>query len=622
MDSRYGGYKGKLLRVNLTKSSCKTEELDFDLLRRFIGGRGLGAALLYQELSPGIDPLSADNKLIFLTGPLVGTATPCSARWSISTKSPETGIILFSICSGMFGTAIKKAGYDVIVIEGKASRPSFLLISDKEFSIKDASDIWGMTTEETEESIQKKISAEGKFSVVSIGPAGEKQIKIAGVFSNRRAAGRGGAGAVMGSKNLKAIAARGTTKISFYDEDKLRVAIKKFRKNIEINPFLQNVLSKYGSASTVNITGKFGVMPIRNWQKATMEGFNALRPETMREKFLVKDKACPTCPVGCSKITAVSSGTFAGAETEGPEYETIYAFGSALENSNFESIIYADKLCDQLGMDTIASGITIAFAMECYEKRVLTKADADGLDLSFGNAQVIPILLNKMAKREGIGDLMADGVREMARRLGKGTEKFAMHAKGMELGGYDPRGIRAQALVLACGPRGGCHHGGGYVITDELVSGRYDRFSVKGKAALTKRARDFRLIMDSALYCAFVGGSACSVDTAAQMIAAATGFDISSEELMIIGERASNVERAYNVREGIRRDDDTLPERLLKEPLPDGLSKGSILGKDFEQLIDEFYEVCGWNKVTGIPTKETLKRLGLVEMVGDIIELS
>jgi len=621
MNSRYGGYTGKLLRVDLTNGSYTVEELDFDLLHAFIGGRGLGAALLYRELSPGVDPLSPDNKLIFLTGPLVGTITPCSARWSISTKSPETEIILFSICSGMFGTSLKKAGYDVIIIEGKASQPSFLLISDGKVSIKDASDIWGMTTEETEESIQKKLSGNGRFSVVSIGPAGEKQIRIAGVFSNRRAAGRGGAGAVMGSKNLKAIAARGTQKISIYDDDGFQAVIKEFRKNINVNPFLQKALSKYGSASTVNVTSEFGVMPVRNWQKGTMKGIDALRPETVREKFLVKDKACPTCPVGCSKINTVSSGPFAEAKTEGPEYETIYAFGSILENSNFESIIYADMLCDQLGMDTIASGVTIAFAMECYEKGILTKTDTEGLNLSFGNAQVVPILLKKMAKRDGIGDLMADGVREMAKRLGKGTERFAMHAKGMELGGYDPRGIRAQTLVLACGPRGGCHHGGGYVITDELVSGRYDRFSVESKGALTKRARDFRLIMDSALYCAFVGGSACSVDMAAQTIAAATGFNVNSEELMIAGERASNVERAYNVREGLRRGDDILPERLLKEPLPDGPSKDSILEKDFNQLIDDFYEVCGWDKVTGIPTKETLKRLGLIEMMGNITEL-
>jgi aldehyde:ferredoxin oxidoreductase len=608
------GFRGRLLRVNLTEESSKEETIDPGILRSFIGGRGLGAALLFQEVGPGVDPLNPQNKLIFTTGPLVGSTAPCSGRFCVSTKSPQTGIYLFSLCSGRFGHMMRKSGYDVLIIEGEASHPVYLFIDNSEVAIRDADFLWGLNTEQTEEKLKQRLSGTNRVSVACIGPAGEKKLKIACIISEKRAAGRGGAGAVMGSKNLKAVVAGGKDRIAVYNKDEFDKIVKQAYQAIKNNSFLMESISPYGTAVSVNLTSAYGVLPVRNWQKGIFEDIDALRPQTIREKFVLRDKACPTCPIACSKITTVASGYFAGGETEGPEYETIYAFGTACDNASMESIIYADMLCDQLGMDTISCGVTIAFAMECFERGIITLKDTENLGLRFGNAEIIPEILQKMVKKEGIWRVLADGVAEAVHRMGQGTEQFAMHAKGMELGGYDPRGIKAQALVLACGPRGGCHHAGGYVIAAELTGGKYDRMAVKGKGSLVRYARDLRAVMDSAIYCAFLA-AAYGLDVAAELIRAATGWDIDDKELAIIGERISNLERMYNVREGLRRKDDTLPPRLLQEPLPDGPSKGEILGKDFDLLVDEFYQVCGWDVNTGIPSREKLQQLGLDKLV-------
>ncbi len=614
MPNKSDSYIGRFLRVNLTDKSSKEERIDPGILRSFIGGRGLGAVLLYQEVGQEVGPLGPENKLIFTTGPLVGTVAPCSGRFCVSTKSPQTGIYLFSLCSGKFGQIMRKSGYEALIIEGKASSPVYLFIDDKKVAIKDADFLWGMNTDETEKKLKQKLSEQNRVSVACIGPAGERKLKIACIISEKRAAGRGGAGAVMGSKNLKAVVVRGKNQVPVYNKGEFKKIVKKAGQLIKSNHFLMDTLSPYGTASSVNLTSTYGVLPIRNWQKGTFKEIDALRPQTMRKKFVIGDKACPTCPVACSKITTVSSGLFAGARTEGPEYETIYAFGGACENGSMESIIYADMLCDQLGIDTIAAGVTIAFAMECFEEGIINFKDTDNLELRFGNAEVIPQILQKMVRKEGIGSILSDGVREAANRIGQGTEEFAMHSKGMELGGYDPRGIKAQALVLACGPRGGCHHAGGYVISAELISGKYDRMAIKGKGSLVRQARDLSTVMDYTIYCAFLA-SAYELDVATQLIRTATGWDIDDKELAVTGERISNLERMYNVREGLRREDDVLPPRLLQEPLPDGPSKGEILGRDFDLLVDEFYQVCGWDINTGIPSRETLQRLGLDKIV-------
>ena len=607
-------YRGRLLRINLTEGSSKEDQIDPTHLRSFIGGRGLGAYLLYREVSPDVDPLGPENKLIFTAGPLVGTTAPCSGRFCVNTKSPQTGIYLFSLCSGRFGEYMRRSGYDAFIVEGSAAHPVYLLVDESGATIEEADRWWGLDTTRTEEGIKKALSDSGGCSVACIGPAGENLLRTSCIISERRAAGRGGLGAVMGSKNLKAVVAAGSGTVSLSDGDRFKAAVKKARGLIRDNTFLMESISPFGTATSLNLTSSYGVLPVRNWQKGTIEGIDALRPQTMREKFLRRDKACPACPIACSKITAVDIGSFAGAETEGPEYETIYAFGSACENTSMESIIRADQLCDELGMDTIACGVTIAFAMECFERGIIGPEETDNIDLRFGNAEAIVEILWKMVKREGIGELLADGVKVASSRLGQGTERFAMHAKGMELGGYDPRGVKSQALVLACGPRGGCHHAGGYVIHAELVSGMFDRMAVKGKGEVVKQARDFRAVMDSAIYCAFLA-AAYKLDVAAEMIEASVGWDVDEYELGIAGERISTMERMFNVKAGLRRENDTLPQRLLSEPLPDGPSEGGALGTDFDLMVDELYEVCGWDKATGVPLPKKLQELSLKEII-------
>lgn len=602
-------YPGNLLRVNLTDKSFRKEKVDQEVLRSFIGGRGLGAYLLYREVDERVAPLSFENKLIFTTGPLVGTISPCSGRFCVSTKSPETGVYLFSLCSGRFGQIMRKCGYDVLIVEGKSSHPVYLYIDEEKVVMEDANFLWGLDTEKTEQELHRILSGGKRLSVACIGPAGEKMLRISCIISERRAAGRGGAGAVMGSKNLKAVVvASEKGQVAVYDEIAFKKIVKKTRQLIENNSFLTEGISTFGTSVSVNLTSSFGVFPVRNWQKGNLEGIDAISPQAMKKNFTLKDKACPNCPVACSKITAVSSGFFSGAKTEGPEYETVYAFGGACENISMESIIYADMFCDKMGIDTIAGGVSIAFAMESFEKGTLTLKDTDKLELCFGNYKVIPQILEKMVKKEGPGALLCDGVKEAAAKIGQGTERFAMHAKGMELGGYDPRGIKAQALVLACGPRGGCHHAGGYVIAAELTSGRYDRMQAQGKGPLVRQARDLRAVMDSAIYCAFLA-SAFGLDVASELLSASVGWDVDEKELIYAGERVSNLERLYNVREGLRREDDTLPLRLLQEALPDGPSRGEILGKDFSLMLDEFYSVCGWGVHTGIPSREKIHQL-------------
>jgi aldehyde:ferredoxin oxidoreductase len=605
-------YRGKLLRIDVEKKTWREEDLDPHILRAFIGGRGLGAYLLYREVGPGVEPLSPDNKLIFTSAPLAGTLAPCSGRFCVNTKSPQTNIYLFSLCSGRFGENMRKAGYEALILEGASQEPINVHIVDGGVTFEDASSYLGMTTDLTEEKLKK--SLKHRVSVACIGPAGEGKLKTANIMSETRAAGRGGAGAVMGSKNVKAVVVGGSNPIRVQDEVGFKQINTKARQLIKENAFLMESLAPFGTAVSANLTSAYGVFPVRNWQKGEFEAIDNLRPQTMREKFLRRDKACPACPVACSKITAVDAGPFAGATTEGPEYESIYSFGSCCDNPSMESIIYADQLCDQLGMDTIACGVTIAFAMECFERGLLGTRDTDGLELRFGNAEVIPELLQKMVKREGIGGVLADGVVEAADRIGKGSEKYAMHAKGMELGGYDPRGIKSQALVLACGPRGGCHHAGGYVIQAELVSGKFDRLAANGKGPLVRMARDLRAVMDSAIYCAFLA-SAYRLEVAAPMIRAATGWDVDPDELAVTGERISNIERLFNTRDGLRREHDTLPLRVRNEPLPDGPSKGEMLGEDFDAMVDEFYDVCGWDKTTGIPLPERLRDLDLDKMI-------
>lgn len=609
-----GGYTGRLLRVDLTKQTSRVEPLDPQLAEMYMGGRGLGARLLYDELAPGIDPLGPENKLFFLTGPLVGTLAPSSGRYCVNTKSPLTGLYLFSICSGHLGAELKKAGFDGLIVEGKAERPTYLLVTGDGARFADAGHLWGLDTLQTQEVLHQELARRGDAKLACIGPAGERLARIACIMSERRAAGRGGPGAVMGSKNLKAIAAIGRGQVTVHNLPAFMGSVRDAWRRINETPFLRQALSRYGSCISAGLVSETGILPTRNWQSGVFENVAGLLPRAFRENIVLKDVACPSCPIACSKFCRGTDGCI----SEGPEYETLYSFGSACGNGDIERVVQADLLCDLWGIDTISAGVTIAFLMECVQRGLLTAADLDDLQVEFGRGEVFPELIRKMALGEGVGALLGDGVEQARQRLGIADDSFAMHAKGMELGGYDPRGLMGQALVFGAGPRGGCHHANGYVIAEEIGSGKWDRFAVAGKGELVRRARGARVIFDSAIYCAFAG-VAGGMEVAALLLGPATGLTYDVPALARLAERCSNVERAYNVREGLRRAGDTLPRRLLTEPLAEGPSQGHVV--DLPALLDDFYSACGWDLKTGIPTRERLESLDLTDIATDMAAL-
>jgi aldehyde:ferredoxin oxidoreductase len=607
----YGGYAGQVLRVNLSHRTWQAEDLQPELIASLLGGRGLGARLLYGALKPGMDPLGPDNPLIFTTGPLDGTTAPSSGRFNLAALSPLTGLYCYSICSGAWGAALKTAGYDGLIVEGVAVEPTTLVIENDRVAFRRADPLWGKDAIETQDLLRRELATSVEPEIACIGPAGEKLSRMAIVLSGMRAAGRGGLGAVMGAKRLKAVAVAGRGSVQVSNLADFQASVRQVWHKIDETPFVKQGLGRYGSAITVGLTTEYGVMPTRNWQTGVFEGAEALKPQNYRPHVVVKDVACPACTVACSKVTRSRNGVWA----EGPEYESLYSFGSDCGVSDIHAIIEADILCDRLGLDTISAGATIAYAMECAERGLLDPGLVQGLDLRFGNGEILTRLIQMMGQREGIGDLMADGVECFRQRVGIEDTSFAMHAKGMELGGYDPRGIRAQSVVLAAGPRGGCHHGGGYVIALELTSGQYDRLAETGKELMIRQARDFRMVLDSAMCCAFAG-SAVGLPELSDLLTTATGAEWTVERLLALGERCSNVERACNVRMGLRRSYDVLPRRLLEEPMPEGPTQGEVV--HLAPMLDAFYAACGWDVTTGIPTPDKLTSLGLDEIARDM----
>lgn len=607
-----GGYHHRLLRVDLTSGKFGVEPIDPAWEENFLGGRGLAGALLYRELPPSVEPLSPENKLIMATGPLVGTPAPGSGRFAVTTKSPLTGIYLESICGGSFGPRFKACGFDVMIIEGQSDHPVYLSITEDRVEIRDASHLWGTKTLDCQELIRHELHDPGVI-VACIGPGGENRVPYAAIISERRAAGRGGAGAVMGAKNLKAIAVNGSRKTPIADPERFQRGMKQAVQDVRNDPRTRDQFPTVGSAGNVAVMNEIGVLPCRNWSRASVPEAERITGELLRRNYVIKDVACATpCPVKCSKMALVRTGELAGTMTEGPEYETIYALGSCCGVYDPEVVIAADALCDDFGLDTISAGVSVAFAMECFEKGIISAADY-GMDLQFGDGRALLQLIPDIAYRRGLGALIAEGTRRMSQQLGRGSEAFAMHAKGMELGAYDPRGVRSMALVYACGPRGGCHHANGYPVGMELHGG-FDRFSNEGKGELTKRARDRRILCDSAMICTFVSTGAKDSGIA-EMLSGVIGRDIKVQEMFRIGDRIANVERLFNVREGIRRGDDVLPARLTDESVPDGSTQGQKV--DLEPLVTDFYTVCGWDPGTGIPTREKILSLSLDRLLGE-----
>lgn len=596
-------YKGTILRVNLATGNIKTEPIPDELVRKYIGGRGLSAKILYDELDPKVDPLSPDNKLIFATGPLTGTNAPSGGRYEVSCKSPLTGTITGANSGGQWGAHLRMAGVDMIIFEGKAEKPVYLQITDGEYELKSAEKLWGLDTHKTTDTLQSELGKD--YRIACIGPAGEKLVRMACIINDKhRAPGRGGVGAVMGSKNLKAIAVKGTQKVEVADEEAFKKAREDALKKLKENSVTAEGLPTYGTAVLVNIINENGMFPTRNFQTGVFPEADKISGETMAETILTKRAACFACPIGCGRVTEVKAGKYKSAG-EGPEYETIWAFGSQCGISDLEAIAKANYLCNELGLDTISMGSTIGCAMELYEKGKVSK-DAAGRELNWGDPDVIVELTEKTGKREGFGDDLAEGSLRLAEKYG--APEVSMSVKGQELPAYDPRGAQGQGLQYATTNRGGCHVRG-YMISPEIlgIPEKLDRFSIEGKEVWVKNFQDLTAVIDSSGMCLFTSFALGAQEYAA-LLASATGIDWTGDELMVIGDRIWNVERLFNIKAGFTAEDDTLPPRLLKEPMPEGPSKGYVVQLD--KMLPKYYEVRGWD-ANGVPTKEKLEQLGI-----------
>lgn len=604
--SMLGGYTGKILRVNLTRRKTSIEALNKEVVRKFVGGKGLGAKILYDSLKPSIDPLGPENLLIFVSGPLTATLAPTSARWAVVTKSPLTNIFLDCQVGGYFGVTMKRAGFDCIIVQGKANNPVYLWIHDENAEIIDAQDLWGKGCLETEIILKKRLGE--NINVASIGPAGENLVRYACISVDKyRQAGRGGAGAVMGSKNLKAVAVQSAGyKIEYADPEGFREAAKKALRIIKENSFIP-LRRKYGTPIWINPINEVALLPTRNFRTGVFEKADEISGETMRSKIFVKNGTCYNCVIQCWKYTHVESGKYKVDELAGPEYESIALLGSNCGVDSIEAVAHANLLCDDLGLDTISTGNTIAFAMECFEKGLLTEKDTEGLELKFGNADAEIEAVKKIAYRKGIGNLLAEGVQRASKKIGKGSEEFAMHVKGMEIPGYDPRGAFGMALAYATSDRGACHQRA-WTVRAEIEGKLTPRYSTKGRAKFVKEAQDERALCFSLVLCDF---APLEVNHFVELLNKATGFSFTVEDYLKTGERIWNLTRLFNVREGMTRKDDILPPRFMEEPLPDGVAKGQVITKKMlDEMLDEYYALRGWDK-NGIPTKEKLKKLDL-----------
>ncbi len=612
-----GGYVGRVARVNLWSQKVYYEYLSESVLRRWIGGRGLGVYIMLKEVNPRVDPLSPDNKAIILTGPLTGVAgAPASGRWCSVTKSPLTYTIHDSHSGGKFGPRLKFAGFDVIIVEDVSERPVYLWVHDGKVEIRDAGHVWGKDTHAVTDVIVSELSSEvgreesREISVACIGPAGERLVRFACIINDKsRAAGRGGHGAVWGSKKLKAVAVYGAERPRIAREDVFREASKIAMEKILKNPVTSQSLPRYGTAVLVNIINSHGILPTRNFRTGVFSEAEKISGERMSETILDKTKsrheACWGCPIGCARYTIVRDSPWSG-EGGGPEYETIWAFGPQCGVSDLGAIAKANYLCNELGLDTISMGHTIGTLMELVERGKIPQDKLRGLRAEWGRPEAVVELVWRTAYRSGIGDDLAEGAKRLAERYG--DPEVAMVVRGQELPAYDPRGAQGHGLGYATSNRGGCHLRA-YMISYEVLGAPrlVDRFSTENKAKLVKEMQDFFAVVDSLILCKFTT-FALEPEDYLRLLRGVTGFDYTLEEMLKVGERIYNAERAFNVISfGDGKEYDMLPRRLLEEPMPEGPARGHVVR--LREMLDEYYKVRGW--VDGRPTREKLEELDL-----------
>ncbi len=618
------GHWGKLLRIDLKDGSAQEEELSEDFLRKFIGGAGFTSKILYDEVGEDVEPLSEDNKLIMAPGLLVGPKVPTGSKTAFGFKSPLTGGYGKSIVGGKLGDELKKAGYDVLIIEGKAKDRSVLIIEDGEVKLEDAGDIWGKDTHESGDMIKEEY---GDVETAVIGPAGEELSKISLVECNERQAGRGGIGAVMGFKNLKGIGISGSKDYPIHDEEKLEELISKFRKESQEQGQTD---MKYGSGEALHpLNVEIGAFPVKNWEAGYFKeayeklddpeaGRIDIDPRKWTEEYREGRRPCPYCTKPCSQYFKAEDTPYGDIGIDGPEYETQYSLGGNCGVDDVEAVAKANELCDKLGIDTISAGVTVAWAMEAYEEGLL---DTD-LDLEFGNAEAMIEAVRRMGKKEGeLGELLYDGVKDASKKLGKGSEEFAIHMKGMEPPGYEARGMFGMGLAMGVAPRGGDHltscayaldYGGSFWYFDD-----YKRRDVVSKGFPLKMMEDLMMIFDMTGICKFSRGIYLDKNQVG-LVNAITGWDVTNGDLLKAGERGHNVAKAYNVREGFLRDDDFLPDRVYREEVPYGPNEGArIKRRNYEKALDRYYTARGWS-LEGVPTQGKLEDLDLTDLAEEV----
>jgi len=601
------------LRIDLSSGAYKTEPLKEEYARKYIGGIGLGMRLLIDNSKPGVDGLSPENPLILTTGPLSGTMAPTGGNGhAFVSKSPLTGGVGEAKSHGFFGAELKRAGYDAVIFEGKSEKPVYVWIDDDSIQLLDTKHLWGKPAAETEDTIKEELG-DYYIRVAAIGPAGEKLARVACILNEHtRAAGRTGMGAVMGSKNLKAIAVRGTKDVNVAKPQEFLEFVKMIHERMK-GP----ATAKYrtlGTPQNVLVHNSLGALPTRNFSNATFEGAEKVSGEYLNERFVAKIIGCSSCAMRCEHIAVVPEGPYKGTGTR-VEYEPLWAFGPQCGVDRLDAIIKAMDLCNYYGLDSLSTGNIVGFAMDCYERGILTKEDTGGIDLSFGNAEAMVEMVRKIGMREGIGDILAEGVKRAAEKMGKGAENLANHIKGLEMTGYDIRGLKTAAVGYAVSFRGADHNRHGAYGLD--LGGKVNRFKFeKGRSKLVIDIEDLYALIDSLVVCKFSRGVYYdNFGDLAKYYTLATGIEVTSKEMMITGERINNLGRLFNIREGLTRKDDHLPSKVMSTPIPDEtVSKGSyVTQEELDFMLDDYYEHRGWTR-EGIPTLEKLKEIGLEDL--------
>ncbi|MCB2190805.1 MAG: aldehyde ferredoxin oxidoreductase family protein [Deltaproteobacteria bacterium] len=608
------GYHHKLLRVDLNRREIKTQDLDPQLTDSLMGGAGVAAKLLYDETTADTEPLSPDNVFIAMTGPFTGTRVPSAGRHHIVARSPLTGIFGEANVGGSWGVMLKKAGYDGVVVTGKADKPVYVAISDDKVEIRDAGEIWGQDAEESAKWLKSQTS--NKAAAAVIGQAGERLAPIAGVphiGTLTRAAARTGLGAVLGSKNLKAMVAVGKGQAPVADPEGLEKSVKGLLKHITE---ATETFGQYGTGGGAENYEKAGNFPLKNWKQGRWEGVSKINGVVLHDTVLTGRKGCWRCPIACGRHIKITEGPYAGLEGAGPEYETMGTMGGECLVDDLAAICKANDLCNRYGLDTISAGATVAFAMEAYEKGLITTEDTGGVELTWGNAEALVKMVDKMGKREGIGELMSQGSAAMAEALGHNASEFAVHVKGLEPSAHDPRRFFSQALSYGTAGRGACHNASwshpyelALTMSEIGIDEPQDAYQVDGKAAFTATLQNLMCVQDSALLCRFTQiGKAVTVENVVEWMSLITGKQWDVESLMKVGERVFTLKRLYNTRLGVSRKDDFLPPRFMTlnregEELTNQLPP---IGR----LLSDYYKHRGWSE-EGIPTQQTLAKLGI-----------